>query len=319
MIKTKTVLVLGAGASAPYGLPVGARLRDLISEMSVADLDRLPIAPGTAREQGLAQRFKVAFQRSQAFSIDEFLSRRREFVDLGKSAIAACLLPLEVEARLLDGNPDDNWYRYLVKAMDAPWDELHLNKVSFITFNYDRSLEAFLANTFQHKYGKSPAEALAMVATFPIVHVYGSFGSIDPNAQDHVPFGIGSDPNMLPAAIPRAASGLQIIDERRDDAPSFNQAKALLGEAMALCFLGFGFDPTNVARLGGKDIGAAFRLGERNNVATRFAATAFGMTNAEQDDAVVRISNGNGQQSARLSMFNAKCLETLRHSLILSA
>ena len=59
MIEAKTCLVLGAGASAPYGLPPARALRDLILVQQVPDsdvaADRFAPAAGTEQFTGSAR------------------------------------------------------------------------------------------------------------------------------------------------------------------------------------------------------------------------------------------------------------------------
>lgn len=198
--------------------------------------------------------------------------------------------------------------------MDAPWADFAKNQISFITFNYDRSLELVLEHALMHRYGKAADEARAMVANFPIVHVYGKLRSLDPGAKDFVPYGGGTN---YRDCLFKATQGLQVIAEGRDDSTSFEKARQLLQTAEALCFLGFGFDKTNLRRLGGQQINAA---GVTELYAARgvpFAASALGLTDAEMSAAANAIAHPNWSESAKAKMFNGGCLATLRHSLIL--
>lgn len=65
MIERRTVLVLGAGASAPYGLPVGATLRSLILSMDVNDMQREATGKG---RQPLTRAPRSSNLRSDAHS-----------------------------------------------------------------------------------------------------------------------------------------------------------------------------------------------------------------------------------------------------------
>jgi hypothetical protein len=51
------------------------------------------------------------------------------------------------------------------------------NKLSVITFNNDRSLEAFLFLSLQNLYGFDVKTALERLDKIPIVHLYGSLGT----------------------------------------------------------------------------------------------------------------------------------------------
>jgi hypothetical protein len=49
--------------------------------------------------------------------------------------------------------------------------------------------------------------------------------------------------------VSRAAESIQIIHETKPETSPFKQAHRLLGQAARICFLGFGFDETNLRRL----------------------------------------------------------------------
>ncbi len=68
-------------------------------------------------------------------------------MELGKFLISYILMGYENEEKLFEQK--DNWYKYLfnIMAQNCKFDELIQNQVSFITFNYDRSLEMFLSNS----------------------------------------------------------------------------------------------------------------------------------------------------------------------------
>ncbi len=316
MITRRTVMVLGAGASAPYGLPLGARLRELILGMSAKEVALLPVGAGVKRESWVPHHFLDAFKRSQSYSIDSFLSHRPEFQDIGKQAIARTLLPLESIENLHAIDLDDHWYRYLAHAMDTSWERFCENDIAFVTFNYDRSLEVFLIDMMRHRFNKSEDEAHAMLSRFPIVHVYGSLGSVDPRASNFVPYGGGDD---VDRSAWLAASGLRIIGEDRDGCEEFSKAKELISKAAALCFLGFAFDPVNVERLGGRTIGAGWRPstdGGSGRVLA-FAASTYGFKDAEQQVAYGRISTPQSPIDMSGRMMSLKSLDLLRSSQIL--
>ena len=156
MITTPIVLILGAGASAPYGFPIGDRLRKLILA-NLTHTSRKIIQPivelgFTAQE---IDTFRQAFDKSQQPSIDAFLEHRSDdYMEIGKLAIAATLIPFEREHLLLDQSSNDAnhvflgdpWYQYLIERLTTKDpDHFRNHKLSIITFNYDRSLEYSLA------------------------------------------------------------------------------------------------------------------------------------------------------------------------------
>ena len=125
MIEEPTVLILGAGASVPYGYPTGKELVD-----SVIDTHLTLVDFGASKSN--VEEFTTDLRRSAVDSIDAFLERRREWLDLGKLAIAVFLMRAEREDNL-HSTTGDNWYRFLMNRVDAGitgFDELEQNQIS---------------------------------------------------------------------------------------------------------------------------------------------------------------------------------------------
>ena len=82
MFNKNTVLILGAGASAPYGFPLGTGLVDALMtgpERQAADIIADHFGHG---EREIAE-FKLSLGRSMLGSIDQFLSDHPDLVALG--------------------------------------------------------------------------------------------------------------------------------------------------------------------------------------------------------------------------------------------
>jgi len=141
MITTPTVLVLGAGASKPYGYPLGQELVNSIVKGSVnrnSALFQILVLCGIPENsiEALGNELKASARQS----IDAFLESRRDLLSVGRFAIATLLLSYE--------NPDKihtkhDWYQHLFNKMCDPnqFESFGASKISIITFNYDRSLE----------------------------------------------------------------------------------------------------------------------------------------------------------------------------------
>lgn len=285
MIKKKTVFVLGAGASMPYGFPSGAELRNSICESALADT---PMRTDLHLECGInPQHFKnfgEAFLRSSLPSIDTFLAKRPEYGEIGKLAIAYELCKRESPGRLFRTDNDDHWYMALWAAMERDTHDpasLGQNNVRFITFNYDRSLEFFLHEATRNTYGLSDEDALNAWSPLEILHVYGSLGDFHPApSADARLYAEGADGRSLRLA----ASALRIIPEARQDDKAFFTAQEWFSWADRICFLGFGFDPLNMQRLG---VGPTLSLLLKQNMRVpQIVASMFGKT-AREIEAVV--------------------------------
>lgn len=121
MITTPTVLVLGAGASCPYGFPTAKELKNRICEVFSNPDVISRLAKGLDRSSDQFVEFREAFWKSSTSSVDAFLEGRPEFLDVGKLAIAYCLIPFENEPDLYSPPPGDgDWYLYLSERLNRP-------------------------------------------------------------------------------------------------------------------------------------------------------------------------------------------------------
>lgn len=102
MITVPTVFLLGAGASYPYGLPLGSELKKYILERYVSDNDghTSHLINTTSFRRTDIDRFIGALRYSGLLSVDAFLERRPEFMEIGKAMMGIELLHAEVHDRL---------------------------------------------------------------------------------------------------------------------------------------------------------------------------------------------------------------------------
>jgi hypothetical protein len=253
VIEQPTVFVLGAGASENYGFPVGRELtRRITDSVRLGQLrDDGPVLclvqMGFKREQ--IKEFIETLRRSAQSSVDAFLEHRKEYEKVGKAFIAWHLIVHEIEPNLYLGK--DNWYRYVLDRMATSFDGFSDNRVSFVTFNYDRSLEHFFYVSLLNRYGKTPEETAHKVRSIPIVHVHGHLGLLEWQATEREQqsqtraYAHGGDSEM----VRTAAQGIQIVHEAKGNTTEFTRARELLCEAKRVYFLGFGYHPDNMRRL----------------------------------------------------------------------
>ena len=248
MILKQTTIVLGAGASMPYGLPSGAELRSIICKDQAWLAGELNDMHHIDSSETLD--FIKNFSRSSVVSIDAFLSRHDRFVNLGKLCIATILCAKEDSAKVMDNDADDHWYQHMWQILIDGADthnDLRRNKIKFITFNYDRSLEYFLHQSIKYTYGVNDQEALRVVRDFDILHVYGLLGEFSFTTTQGARHYTSEN---HAANIRTAAEGIKIIPEARDDEVAFDKARDWFYDSEIIGFLGFGFDTLNVERLG---------------------------------------------------------------------
>jgi hypothetical protein len=178
LIREPTVFVLGAGASEPYGLPLGPELRSNILQHYNSDAGlTVHLFNTTPFVRHQIDSFVTALRYSGLSSVDAFLERRPEFMDIGKALMGIELLHGEVHDRLWQ--PANNWLAYLYGYMvGGSLEEFSQNKVSFVTFNYDRCVEHFLFVSLKNSFGRPDEETAQVVKKFNVVHLHGRLGHL---------------------------------------------------------------------------------------------------------------------------------------------
>jgi hypothetical protein len=246
MFWKNTVLILGAGASMPYGYPSGEGLVNAI--LNTPDTDIIIRRRGEAGfGDGTVQYFRQKLRRAGGCTIDEFLEWNAEFRDLGGFLIAEQLLANENEDALFETR-QDAWYHKLVKAIAPRPNAVDCNRLAIITFNYDRSLEQYLTvaltNRFQNWSIDRAAEALERI---PILHVHGQLGLLPWQSGSANRFKYNSE--LSAARLKDAANSIALIHESRHDNEIFQHAQRLIRESEYIFCLGFAYHDTNMAHL----------------------------------------------------------------------
>ncbi len=276
MIKDNTVFILGAGASLPYGYPSGAELRHLIAHKYAALLDNgfheKDWDTSTYHEvlRG-AQEFSEIFRKSSTPSIDLFLARNPRFEYIGKRAIICCILDAESKSKFREdiNNKNWDWYSYLFQRLTEDisdptgYKKLTENNVSFITFNYDRSLEHFICESIENSFNdrrtelnrgiyiSSEKSTLDYCKPFPVLHVYGKISDLPfENPDNGWIYG-----KIVKDAMPidDMIRNIRVINDRCSDGV-LAQIRGKIKNADRIFFLGFGFAKENLEVLGAPDI-----------------------------------------------------------------
>ncbi|MBN2155280.1 MAG: hypothetical protein JW776_04505 [Candidatus Lokiarchaeota archaeon] len=285
MITKKIVLILGAGASRAYGFPLGAKLKAMIWNIFNGSISS-PIlwALGAKQKDAISisatkadiKRFNNALLLSPDYSIDSFLEHHNSrFREIGKIGIASCLLPLEKRNYLYDDwmkryvnseknmyteiiPSDGHWYQYLFNRMCEGCDFTNFadNKLSVITFNYDRTFEYYLLHSLEAKYGEPISDCAKVLKEIQIIHVYGSLGELPElatNANKAVLYDITqSNEQERMDYYKIAADSLRIIPEERGsrlDSKHLSSVPSILRGAERIYFLGFGFLDENMDKI----------------------------------------------------------------------
>ncbi len=266
MFNRPTVLIIGAGASAEFNMPVGADLMgrimfslgsngELGTQVSLAQ--RMRDCLGTDRAAELLQLApRLAAVVSQFVSMDEalhFLSAEPDVVELGKLAISHEIMKAERDSHLykaMQGNKgrvtasNNSWARLFLRIALSASRRQEIPKlfasVSVIDFNYDRVFPQYLYWALQHNLQIPADVASGCVNGLKVFHPYGSLGQLEwQSAPTYLPF--GSDQGSL-AEI---ASRIRTYTEDNSDLGT-GQIGAAVQNAKVIIVIGFGFHKQNI-------------------------------------------------------------------------
>jgi hypothetical protein len=276
------VLVVGAGASKEVNLPVGSELRtniaraldiryeggyNRISGDGAIDEAFRELARERSEDVNLylqtSRRIRDAMP--QAISIDNFIDSHRgdaRLADCGKLAIARCILAAEANSSLFVDHRtsrhkidfervEPTWFNAFFHLVHENCQESELNarmqKVTIITFNYDRCIEHYLHGALQNYYSITPARATAVMADLQVFHPYGSVGRLPWQGHDGT---VDYGATVNGRGLIEAARGLRTFTEGVDPEKSeVHVIRSTLQEADRIAFLGFAFHPLNVGLL----------------------------------------------------------------------
>lgn len=279
MIEQNTVFIVGAGGSFPYGFPTGKELRWQICKSFTAEFDEIygyDFDADNAKRQEiikLAESFTKVFYNSSTPSIDLFLSRNPKFSSIGKKAIAWHILLSEAASVFHEDTEfSQDWYTHLYQRMSEglttpdSFTDFSKNKVTFITFNYDRSLEHYLYDSFINSFTSLDLKEHKTKSIFPFEfhHVYGKI--------DELPWQGGNYEYRTPVdlkTINATYENIRVIHERTKG--DLSKVIETLAYADRIFFLGFGYAKENLEILGiptifdgrQKIYGTALRMTER--------------------------------------------------------
>ena len=242
MIQKPTVLILGAGASTHVGYPLGSALiTDLCNNRGSGAEGEYP-NNWTVEE---TDAFITRLSRAGYYSIDAFLETVPEFSEMGKFLLAKEIKRHE-NLNSLFPPANSGWYQHLFNSL---LDNNHpsgfaSSRLSIITFNYDRSIEAYLHQSLMARFDMSTDDASDFLLQVSIVHVHGLLGP-----YPEIPYASGCPTDMLY----EISQQIKIIHEVEDQdegfcSVEFEQAHEILSESARIIFLGFGFHPDNVRR-----------------------------------------------------------------------
>ncbi len=308
---SRTVFVLGAGASKEVGLPTGAELKSQISaalnlqydgyqnltsgdRLIHAALAQISGADGHAAGEYRSACHHISGALEDSLSIDNFMDSHRdnERIQLcGKLAIARKILQAE-ESSLLAQRPTPDGPSISYASLRSTWfaslaplltenttiQEVpeRLSRLTFVVFNYDRCVEQYLLFFLIRFYGIGSARAAALVNQVTILHPYGAVGTL-PWRGAGVRNEFGGEPTAQ--GLFAIANELRTFTEGMDESSGDVSAiRSAIANAEKVAFLGFAFHPLNLDLL-------LSQIDARvDNTNRRVLATAHGLSVSDIED-----------------------------------
>ena len=274
MIQKPTVLILGAGSSNHLRYPLGLQLLNQVCHrIKEDDYDKtLPYKPDQI------EIFHRRLSRAGYYSVDAFLEENREFLDIGKYFTAYCLKQCEIEDKLFPPH-NPGWYQYLFnKLLTFTADKIPDNKITIITFNYDRSLECYLHQMITNRFQIPEEKSVEIIRQLNIIHPHGILGNYPKVPYSNELNGISFDD---------ISKGIKIIHEIEDSeedfcSTEFRDSNRALCESEKIYFLGFGFHEDNIRR---------FNFFSNDSLKDREVdATTYNLEPAERKELISRMS-----------------------------
>jgi hypothetical protein len=306
VFKSKTVFVLGAGASNELDVPVGNELTSNIAGLlnihvrfqevekgdaaifrALQDLVNNDPAGTWANNTLIQSSHHISEAMELAPSIDTFLETfalDEERKLLGKLGIVRAILLAERGSKLQPTNDrtepfrmkrvTDTWYVRLAQLLFTGLAAGNVSEVfcntSFVVFNYDRCLQIFLVRALVVYFQLTEGQAEEIVKKAKILHPYGNLGSIFQGDRDRLPF--GTDAHELAAAADR----IKLYTESLQENDVIVDIRTAIKEAETIVFLGFAFHEQNMHVLS-----PPAPKTEKQSAVRRVLATTYGVSDPD--------------------------------------
>lgn len=273
MSYTRTVFVLGAGASCELGLPDGDALKRIVArKVNVNDRFSHEHTEENEKLDQIIQSYMDTtfnFDRTpydearniisrgieHEVSIDNFLkshSDNKKMLLVGKIAIVLSILEAEKNSAIIsnaDLNDVRSWHRvfFMNFFSGLSFDEAleKLNHTDFIVFNYDRCLECYLIKAFVLKYHLDETGLFKVFDNLNVLHPYGYLGNLFERSPNRPGVDLGYQSHDYYRYL-EISKGIYTFNEEVEKENLFLKTKAIMTDAEKIIFLGFACHAQNM-------------------------------------------------------------------------
>jgi len=330
MLSGPTILVIGAGSSVDFAMPIGSELATTIAQYlaftwehtgRLKTGDPRILAALQRRHQGDAYiPFVEAAQKLASVlpgfsSIDDCLFTHdgdERLRLMGKMAIARIIAEREHASWLrgLWGSADQReealaqmwggWAQGLVRILATGLKAQNLlllfNNLTLVTFNYDRCAETALFHAVRRTFAIDDQEAAKVMANLTVFRPYGTLGQLPWAGRDGEPFG-NPGPDLM-----TLADRIQVYTEDQSERPDLEELRNRIRNSRNIIMLGFGFHPLNMRLLG-----AVSDSGERPAI----FSTLVKEPSPRRTEIMGRIRQAFGVASPKLALDSINCAQLI--------
>lgn len=285
MLSRETVFIIGAGASFELGLPLGETLKTEIAglldiqfaggfkqtngDYQIANALRSMAdeKAGTSFNDLLEKCWLLRDALPGSISIDNLIDAHRndpEIAEIGKLGITKAILAAERKSKLyrraderdeilfprLAGSYLIPLFQIMTEGVAKEEAAKIFSNVTFIVFNYDRTIERFFPLALRRYYGFDQHQAEALFSEARIVHPYGRVGEFG-KGKSLTSAAFGADRCDLRSI----AQGIRTFSEGVAEEDDQDEIAQIIKSADRAVFLGFAFHPLNMAILETETLG----------------------------------------------------------------
>jgi hypothetical protein len=339
LLRNATLLVIGAGASSEVNLPLGSALAEQISSKFdfkfeygrlIKDDDNFfDVLKQQSKDTDDLNRYIGACRRIRggvvlARSIDNYIDSHRDDHDVmhfGKLAIVDAILTAERKSNLWIDFRDAH-YHFDMQKLGNTWycefasilcDGVSKNqlgglfeKLSVISFNYDRCLQQALSLYICTLYHLSFQDSRDIVSKIRIIYPYGSIGPFpDSKNGDAIDYGIDIDKSLLFGLSKR----IRTYSEQALDRDLFISMKSEFAKAETVIFLGCAYHPQNVRILSAQVNSIASINKKILGTAVGLSLDGVSRTTERLIETILSLPNGHNNYESLIPTFLGKYIK----------
>jgi hypothetical protein len=194
-------------------------------------------------DQNVVDKFLRVLRRSEMETIDEFIeahSRDEGFRRAALQAVALLISDCEIDDALypIDRHP---WYKRLLRFLQKNPELAHRDRLNFLTFNYDRSIEHYLQAGISSSGNRFPAGTVENFLNKNFLHIHGHLGKL--------PWQGGTrEYGVAPSAEQLKEIGNGMLAPYQEVTLSGEDLERLRSSDLVV-FLGFAFHPQNLGKI----------------------------------------------------------------------